>query len=563
MELRKYLELFWGKKGVIILTTIVTMVVVATGTYMMTPIYQASALLRIAAATGGSIDYSNYMYIDRLQNTYVEIITSKPILDELDQRLNLNESPKKISVEILPNTELLKITVEDTNPIIAAQVANTLLDILIEQSEQLYSGSGKTPVEILAEQLAQTQIEIDRARQVYENLVIQSLKLTPTISATPTINISPTITLSSTTALSPTITLTSEVSNTVITNADIDAADQALKLKQETYAMLLSQYDQARIRESIRANMLSVVDPAVVPEIPSKPRVVLNLALGLIVGMIGGAGLALFFEYLDPILYTTEQIEALTGLTTLARIPKINKKQTNISQDGFSIKAEAFRNLRTKIQLIDRQRPIKILLMISAEPDQGKSMIVANLAFSLSEAGKRVLAIDSDLRLPKLHKFTVVPNKMGLTEVLDEKIEIEEAIQKSLYNGLFVLTSGSRPDDPAILLGSPQMETLIKSAGQLYDYILIDTPALIAAADVAMLTHMVDGLILVVKRGYAKRKAVELAAKFLEGYPEKTLGVVVNHSEPSENYYDYRRKPTPAKTKEAKIKQINGQIDAE
>jgi len=552
MELRKYLELFWGKKGLIILTTIVTMVVVATGTYMMTPIYQASALLRIAAATGGSIEYSNYMYIDRLQNTYVEIITSKPILDELKQRLNLNELPKKISVEILPNTELLKITVEDANPIIAAQVANTLLDILIEQSEQLYSGSGKTSVEILTEQLAQTQIEIDRARQVYENLVIQSFELPPTI------NISPTITLSSTTALIPTIPLTQEVSNTVITNADLDAANQALRLKQETYAMLLSEYDKARIRESIRANMLSVVDPAVVPETPSKPRVGLNLALGLIIGMIGGTGLAFFFEYLDPILYTTEQIEALTGLTTLARIPKINKKQANISQDGFSIKAEAFRNLRTKIQLIDRQRSIKILLMISAEPGQGKSMIVANLAFSLSEAGKRVLAIDGDLRLPKLNKFTVVPNKMGLTEVLEEKIEIEEAIQKSLYNGLFVLTSGSRPDDPATLLGSPQMGTLIKSAGQLYDYILIDTPALIAAADVAMLTHMVDGLILVVKRGYAKRKAVELATKFLEGYPEKTLGVVVNHSEPSENYYGYRRKPAPAK-----IKQINGQIDAE
>ena len=141
MELRDYLTILWRRKWIIITTIIVTEIVVIFGTLMMVPTYKSSVLLRIAAASSGTVNYSDYMYADRLMNTYVKIATTKPVLEELVQQLNLEVLPE-IEVEIVPETELIQITVEDKDPALAANIANTLAEILISQSIELYSGGG-------------------------------------------------------------------------------------------------------------------------------------------------------------------------------------------------------------------------------------------------------------------------------------------------------------------------------------------------------------------------------------------------------------------------------------
>jgi succinoglycan biosynthesis transport protein ExoP len=140
MDLKRYIDILWRRKAIIILTAAVTLVVVAIGTYLATPVYEALSVLRVATSTGTQASSSvDYMYTDRLMNTYVEIATSRPVIIELTQRLDLTQPPN-IKAEIVPNTELIKITVEHTNPQIAAMAANTLAEILIAQSNQLYSG---------------------------------------------------------------------------------------------------------------------------------------------------------------------------------------------------------------------------------------------------------------------------------------------------------------------------------------------------------------------------------------------------------------------------------------
>ena len=169
MELRDYINLLWRRKWVIILTLCATMAIVFVGTRLSTPVYEATTVLRIATSSGGALSSQEYMYADRLMNTYVEMATRAPVLQELSDRLALG-SPPDITAEIIPSTELIKITVEHTDPKRAAESANTLVDILIAQGNQLYIGGGKMLSEVLNEQLTQIQADLDATQQEYERL---------------------------------------------------------------------------------------------------------------------------------------------------------------------------------------------------------------------------------------------------------------------------------------------------------------------------------------------------------------------------------------------------------
>ena len=501
MEIKNYLRIIQRRIWVVLITTLVTLLIVAIGTYRATPIYEASTTFRIAAAAGGSVDYAVLVYADRLMNTYMEITTSGPVLEELKNRLGLSQLPE-ITAETIPNTELIKITVEGNDPTLVTMVSNTLAEIIVEQSNQLYAGSGKSQQEILGDQLVQIQADLDQLRQEYESLVAQ----TPPDAE------------------------------------KIEAARNSLEIKQNTYTTILKQYDEARIREEMRASMLSVIEPAVVPEKPSKPRVALNIILGLFIGLVGGIGLAFIFENLDTTLYTTEDIEELTQLNTLAKIPKASKKQLNISLDGTSQYTEAFRNLRLNIQLINPQHPIKVLLITSAEPGEGKSTIVANLAFVLAKSGKKVVVVDSDLRLPRINKIFGLTNKFGLSSVLERKVTLEDALQRSKFKEVTVLSSGPTPLDPPNLLNSPEMTNIVNKLNQMFEYVLIDAPAYLEVADVNALAQKVEGLILVVRRAHSRREAVQSAIKQMDGFKDKIVGIVVNQAEYRGTYYNYHPK---------------------
>lgn len=509
MDLRKYFDLFWRRKLLIIAATVVTIAVVGAGTHYITPVYEASTVLRIAMSAGGPLDYSDYLATNRLMNTYVEIATSRPVVEELMKRLNLTRTPI-LTAEIIPNTELIKITVEETSPKKAAAEANTLAEILIAQSSQIYIGGGKKLTEVLSEQLAQIQADVEGTQQDYEKLLIQ----------------------------------------TPAPRERIEAEKQLLSLKQANYANLLSQYEQARFREEIQSSMITIWETADIPVKPSKPNVILNYVLGLAAGFIGGVGLLLVFENLDTTLHTTEEIETVSELSAFTKIPKVSKKQIYDPRDESSPLADAFRNMALKIHQNKSQKPGEAILVMSALPNEGKSTVVFHLAFSLAEFGKNVVVIDCDTRIARLHSLFNLSNQCGLTDVLEQKVSLEEALQKSSREGLTVLTSGSLSSRPSLLLGSPHMTRLVARLRQQFDYILLDTPALLAVADATELVPFADKLILVARRGYAKREGILRMGKFLKEIKIKSIYLVVNHAEDlgRYGYYQYgrRTKPIPA-----------------
>jgi capsular exopolysaccharide synthesis family protein len=291
--------------------------------------------------------------------------------------------------------------------------------------------------------------------------------------------------------------------------------------------------------------MITVFERAMAPQSPTKPRVTLNILMGLVLGLAGGLGLGLIFENLDTALYKAEEIEAVTQLAALAKIPAANKEKRFVFQDIFSPLAEAFRGLATNVQQINLGRTLKrkVLLVLSAEPNQGKSLIVSQLALCLAESGRTVVVVDCDLRRPTLHRLFMLPNKCGLTDVLEQKVPLEKALQKSLYRdyqSVWVLSSGRLPEYPTKLLGSAEMADLIHRLALEFDYVLLDTPAMLGTADVTALIQKVDGYLWVVRQGHASREAVETARKFLEGFSEKSIGLVVNQTG-HDGYYGYYR----------------------
>ena len=171
MDVKGYLVILRRNIWVIVSTVVATVTVVTVVTLLITPIYRASTTLRVATAASGVVSYSDYLYADRLLNTYTKLATSRPILDELAKKLNLQTAPQ-VTVVTIPNTELIKISVESPDPQVAQNSANSLAEILIAQAKQLYAGEGKSTQDILGEQLTQAENDLTQARQALRCLCV-------------------------------------------------------------------------------------------------------------------------------------------------------------------------------------------------------------------------------------------------------------------------------------------------------------------------------------------------------------------------------------------------------
>ena len=302
-----------------------------------------------------------------------------------------------------------------------------------------------------------------------------------------------------------------------------------------------------RLGVDFNANNLDIVDPAVTPEKPIKPKTLLILPLGLFFGLIGGLGLALFFENLDTTVYTSEQIEALGGSVALGWIPAASKQSGPLWKED-SPQREAFRRLYASLFTAASVTPPKTLLVTSAEPGEGKSTVVANLALAMAHSGRRVLVVDCDLRLPTLHTIFGLPNETGLSSILADNDPLGEATIYSPLLNVQVLTSGPPPDHPWELLSSRRMKALLEHLGSHHEVILLDTPALLAVADTTTLIPHVDKVLLVVSCARAREATVKNAYRQLAAVATNSTAVIVNRAPQSRHDYRsyYRRQRVTA-----------------
>jgi capsular exopolysaccharide synthesis family protein len=201
--------------------------------------------------------------------------------------------------------------------------------------------------------------------------------------------------------------------------------------------------------------------------------------------------------------------------------------------------AESYRTIRTSLLLSSADKKPKTIVVTSALPDEGKSATLCNLAVTLAQAGKTVLIVDSDFRRPTQHKIFKIRNINGLTNYLTSEMELKALVKETGIPKLYLINAGPVPPNPAELLGSEKMENLIESLKQWFDFILFDSPPLLAVSDAMVLGPKIDGIILVVWGGKTAKDALQQAKEKLDMLKVKCLGVVINNLKIQEHDYYY------------------------
>lgn len=318
---------------------------------------------------------------------------------------------------------------------------------------------------------------------------------------------------------------------------------------------------------------ISIVDRADVPSFPVSPRKALNLVLALVLGLFGGAGLALLSEYLDNTIKGGEDMEQLVGLPALGVIPHYEVARPDgrtrgrhvslandavpAGRDSFELAsyfqpntqlAEYFRSVRTAIMFSLADRPIKTIAVTSALAQEGKTSIVANLAVSFSQLSQKVLLIEADMRRPKLHQIVNVRRIDGLSSYLAGQTPLAKAIQETFIENIWAISCGPLPPNPAELLNSGKMNELLNAAKQEYDIILIDTPPLLAVTDALIVAAHADGVVHIVHSDKTGRKPFVRAVEELKKYQPRIFGVILNEVRMTKGdaYYREYYHPTQA-----------------
>lgn len=329
----------------------------------------------------------------------------------------------------------------------------------------------------------------------------------------------------------------------------------------QLYEGLLQTLKQAGVSTSLKATNIRIVDSAVPPVKPAKPRIPLNLAVASLLGLGLGISAAFLQERLDDTLKGADDVERVFGLPALALIPSVHHLNgdrpsvrklldgtnslksgkngtTNnpvadwhrIDQGGRPQAAlvEAFRSLRASVLLSTADHPPGSLLITSTQPGEGKTTVASNLALSLAQLGQRVLLVDADLRFPALQRLFSIRESLGLVSYLTGQEDWRSAVRPSGSPGLDLLLCGPVPPNPAELLCAKSMGAFIGSAKSEYAFVILDSPPLLTLADSRILASLVDGVLMVVKSGATPREQIQQSQSSIRSAGATLIGVVLN-----------------------------------
>jgi capsular exopolysaccharide synthesis family protein len=530
--LTDYARVIKRRLHIVIIFFSTVVLVVAAISFLIKPVYRATVTLlidvenpNVLTASGivaiGSQNY--YTYKEYCQSQEI-IIKSRLIARHVFNEFNLRSSKeyakekdpieaflKNISVELVRATRLLRLSVDNQDPVLATQMANRIAEIYVKRN--LYYNSRDEIMNLFKNEYLKLKTRHSENSNTYKNKHPKMLRLKKEIEE-----------------------LIERIENIKNSTFDFDLIDQKGDTR-PTYLL-----------EGLKANNVSIEDPAVVPVYPIKPKKRLNVLLAAIVGLFGGLSLAFFFEYLDDGIKSTQEATKLTGWPFLGGIPKIgtNKALSEFKKDMITYvkpddpASEAYKAVRTGIFFSStEERPSRSILITSASPQEGKTTNLCNLGIVIAQSKKRVLLVDADMRKPRLHGIFKVKNDNGLSTYLLGKTDFEDVIRKTQVDGVSLITSGPYTPNPSELLSGHMMEEFITSAKAKFDYILFDTPPVAVVTDPVVLSRIVDGVVFVVESGKTSARMLSRVRHTMDDANIRMIGVVVNRISPKTDGYHY------------------------
>ncbi|MGQ9684326.1 MAG: polysaccharide biosynthesis tyrosine autokinase [Anaerolineae bacterium] len=462
------------------------------------PVYEATATLLITEgqkATGS--DYNAILTSERLARTYAELLKGQPVLGAARDALGLMDSlDGAVTVELVRDTQLIRLHARHTNPFVAADIANTVARVFREQNEARQKARLTSSSEGLLQEMQSLQAKILGMQGELNRLGTQET-----------------------------------------TNDSRAAHLQYLVAQyQAAYAGLLQSYEQTRVASAAGADSITVAEAATVPAVPVLPKTTSNTILAAFGGVLLAGTVVALVEYLDDTVKTADDVEAATRLGVLATILRYPHragagKLPLMAADPGSFYAEAYRMLRTNIQFASL--PVKgrgrLLLVTSPQPSEGKTTTLVNLGICLAQSGKKVLLVDMDLRCAAVHKLFGLGCEAGIVTLLHKSgLCVEDVAQQTEIPGLQVLTAGPMPANPAEVLGSPETAALLERLREQADYVLLDSPPVLSVTDASILAQMVDGVLLVAQAGRTRTGALLQTVATLMTLKGHVLGVVLN-----------------------------------
>lgn len=306
---------------------------------------------------------------------------------------------------------------------------------------------------------------------------------------------------------------------------------------------LLQRLKEVGVAGGVGTNNISVVDRAEVPVKPDKPNPQRNLMIAVFLGLMGGIGLAFLFEHLDDTIKLGDEMEQMLGLPVLGVIPftrsPVGGKLYHENFDTRSHFAEAYRSLRTALQFSTPEGMPRVLMVTSTSMGEGKSTTALSLAMQVAQTGKKVLVIDGDLRKASLHTSLALDNQTGLTNYLAGDAKPVDITSTTEVPNLFAITSGPLPPNPAELIGSSKMVSLLALAAEKFDHVIVDGPPVLGLADAPLLGSITDATMLVVEVGGTRRDFARGAVKRLRGTHTRLIGGVLTKMRSRGHSYDY------------------------
>ena len=333
-------------------------------------------------------------------------------------------------------------------------------------------------------------------------------------------------------------------------SVEYNTLQREVNSRRKLYEELLQKFQEIKISAKIDANYIKVIDPAIPPVKQYRPKPVLNIVVGSIIGLFLGIAIGFLRNSASKKLTSTRMLQKSMGFNILGTIPEIkslkkkrkakNDDENNIATSPNSAVAQAYRILSTTLNNTQHVETPKVMMVTSANMSEGKSTVALNLAYAQATAGSRVLIVDADLRRPSLHKKTGLKNAYGFSDYLSGNLEYTKIIQTHAdQKGLYVMTAGHLSRDPTKLLASKKLATFLTHASEYFDQIIIDTPPVIGFADTLILASAVDGVLFIVDESNMDKDKIQNSLAQLSRIRKNILGFVVTKAKQDVLTNDY------------------------